>query len=88
MTGSEDGTVRQFDLREAPRDGGRDDPEATAIIGDAFESLRPCLQPDFVACAGVLHEPGPAPWNTQVIAILYFIAIQPQPCCPICPAWR
>lgn len=33
MTGSEDGTVRQFDLREAPRNGGRDEPDAAAVIG-------------------------------------------------------
>ncbi|KAK9842230.1 hypothetical protein WJX81_001681 [Elliptochloris bilobata] len=34
MAGSEDGTVRQFDLREAPREGGRDDPHDAAVIAD------------------------------------------------------
>jgi len=33
VAGSEDGTVRQFDLREAPRDGGRDDSDGAAVIG-------------------------------------------------------
>lgn len=57
MTGSEDGTVRQFDLREAPSDSSRDDPHDAAVIGALLISHSPGLSACCARSAAPLRFP-------------------------------